>query len=176
MNGDHSAVITNFRLASFLPDPEVSASIPVSECDPRSARWLAPELLFPEKFGLESARLTKETDIYAFAMVMYEVGLLSIYLIGIGPRLWMHDSCCATGFLWILPVRGSSGRSFNPAGKVRRSSMPARRWSGSRAHGRTVENDEGMLETQRPPLGDFAHCFDPQPPLCCDGRSFSISS
>lgn len=87
MNGDHSAVIANFRLASFLPDPGVGTGIPASECDPRSARWLAPELLFPEKFGLESARLTKETDIYAFGMVMYEVGLLSICPIGVGRAL-----------------------------------------------------------------------------------------
>jgi len=52
----------------------MNTGAPISECDPSSVRWLAPELLFPEEFGLESARRTKETDIYAFAMVMYEVG------------------------------------------------------------------------------------------------------
>lgn len=40
-----------------------------------SIRWLAPELLFPDKFGLDRAYRTKETDVYAFAMVMYEVGI-----------------------------------------------------------------------------------------------------
>ena len=72
MNNNQSAVLANFRLASVLPEPEVETGVP-AECDPCSVRWLAPELLFPEEFGLEIARRTKETDIYAFAMVMYEV-------------------------------------------------------------------------------------------------------
>ena len=86
MNGDHSAIIANFRLASFLPDLESNTGVPVLECDIRSVRWLAPELLFPEKFGLENACLTRETDVYAFAMVMYEVGLF-IYSNRFGPPL-----------------------------------------------------------------------------------------
>ena len=76
VNSNHSAVLANFRLAFFLPKPGVNTSAPVSDCDPCSVRWLAPELLFPEKFGLQSVRRTKETDIYAFAMVMYEVSPL----------------------------------------------------------------------------------------------------
>ncbi|KAF9643669.1 kinase-like protein, partial [Thelephora ganbajun] len=73
VNDNHCAVLANFRLASFLPESEVDTGVSTSECDSWSIRWLAPELLFPEKFGLESARRTKETDIYAFAMTMYEV-------------------------------------------------------------------------------------------------------
>lgn len=65
-------------MAFFLPKPGVNTGAPVSDCDPCSVRWLAPELLFPEKFGLQSVRRTKETDIYAFAMVMYEVGPLFV--------------------------------------------------------------------------------------------------
>lgn len=79
MNGNRSAILANFRLASFLPDLEADTG--VSECDPLSVRWLAPELLFPEEFGLQCARRTKETDIYALAMVMYEVSPLSISLV-----------------------------------------------------------------------------------------------
>ena len=74
MNDDHSAVLTNFRFASFLADTEVDTGASVSECDIWSVRWLAPELLFPREFGLESACRTKETDVYSFAMVMFEVG------------------------------------------------------------------------------------------------------
>ena len=74
MNADHSGILANFRVASFLTESEVNTGVPVSECDPWSARWHAPEFLFPKKFGLDSARRTKETDVYAFAMVMYEVG------------------------------------------------------------------------------------------------------
>ena len=88
VNGDRSAILASFRLATFLPESEVATGHPLSENDPRSVRWLAPELLFPRKFGLGNACLTKETDIYAFAMVMYEVGLhLSGCPIGLGPAL-----------------------------------------------------------------------------------------
>ena len=51
----------------------MDTGVSIPECDHWSVRWLAPELLFPEEFGLESPRRSKETDIYAFSMVMYEV-------------------------------------------------------------------------------------------------------
>ncbi|CCL99641.1 uncharacterized protein FIBRA_01661 [Fibroporia radiculosa] len=38
-----------------------------------TTRWTAPELLDPERFGLEHAFLTRETDVYALSMVMVEV-------------------------------------------------------------------------------------------------------
>lgn len=38
-----------------------------------SVRWLAPELVFPEEFGLNDLICTKESDIYSFSMLMYEV-------------------------------------------------------------------------------------------------------
>jgi len=38
-----------------------------------SVRWLAPELIFPERFGLDSRVRSKESDIYAFAMLIWEV-------------------------------------------------------------------------------------------------------
>ena len=34
---------------------------------------MAPELLFPGKFGLSDGRVSKQADIYAFGMVVYEV-------------------------------------------------------------------------------------------------------
>ena len=36
-------------------------------------RWMSPELLDPEKFGLERCKPTKESDCYALGMVIYEV-------------------------------------------------------------------------------------------------------
>ena len=36
-------------------------------------RWMAPELLDPEKFGLDGSHPTKESDCYALGMVIYEV-------------------------------------------------------------------------------------------------------
>ncbi|KZT07890.1 kinase-like protein [Laetiporus sulphureus 93-53] len=43
--------------------------------------WMAPELFDPEKFGLPHARPSKEADVYALAMVMWEVytGLVPFY-------------------------------------------------------------------------------------------------
>ena len=34
---------------------------------------MAPELLYPTKFGLRTCRVTKQADIYAFGIVVYEV-------------------------------------------------------------------------------------------------------
>ena len=36
-------------------------------------RWMSPELLDPERFGADSDRPTKQSDSYAFGMVVYEV-------------------------------------------------------------------------------------------------------
>ena len=35
-------------------------------------RWMGPELIAPEKFGLKKSRLTKSSDCYALSMVIYE--------------------------------------------------------------------------------------------------------
>jgi serine/threonine protein kinase len=36
-------------------------------------QWMSPELLHPERFGFTDTRPTKESDCYAFGMVIYEV-------------------------------------------------------------------------------------------------------
>ena len=36
-------------------------------------RWMSPELLDPERFGASDDRPTKQSDCYAFGMVVYEV-------------------------------------------------------------------------------------------------------
>lgn len=43
--------------------------------DENQGTWshMAPELLFPRKFGLPDGRVSKQADIYAFGMVVYEV-------------------------------------------------------------------------------------------------------
>ena len=41
-------------------------------------RWMSPELLYPEKFGIpesEGNRPTIQSDCYALGMVIYEVGI-----------------------------------------------------------------------------------------------------
>ena len=93
----------------------------VPECDIWSVRWLAPELLFPEEFGLEGARCTKETDIYTFTMVMYEVGPLSVLQILPFPT-WNHhlrNPHFTTGVLRIFSLRGFTGRGFDDPYQIR---------------------------------------------------------
>ena len=41
-------------------------------------RWMSPELLDPERFGMSATgdnRPTKQSDCYALGMVIYEVGV-----------------------------------------------------------------------------------------------------
>ena len=41
-------------------------------------RWMSPELLYPEGFGIpqqEGDRPTRQSDCYAFGMVIYEVSV-----------------------------------------------------------------------------------------------------
>jgi len=39
---------------------------------------MSPELFYPNEFGLSKFKLTKESDCYAFGMVIYEVN----------PQVW----------------------------------------------------------------------------------------
>jgi serine/threonine protein kinase len=38
-----------------------------------TARWMAPELLLPEQFGLPQSLPSKQSDVYALGMIIYEV-------------------------------------------------------------------------------------------------------
>jgi len=43
-----------------------------------TARWMSPELLHPEGFGIpksDEKRPTRQSDCYALGMVIYEVGV-----------------------------------------------------------------------------------------------------
>jgi len=49
-------------------------------------RWMSPELLDPERFGMpesEGNRPTRQSDCYALGMVIYEVGIrVSAFIVG----------------------------------------------------------------------------------------------
>ena len=65
------ALLADFGLLTIIPDP---ATIPPSSqvVQGGSVRWMSPELIDPESFGLEKSNPTKSSDCYAFAMVIYE--------------------------------------------------------------------------------------------------------
>ena len=43
-----------------------------------TTRWMSPELLYPEKYGISDDRPTKQSDCYALGMVVYEVSMNAI--------------------------------------------------------------------------------------------------
>jgi len=62
-------------LSGFSP-PTLTSDQPVVSLSPGrggTVRWMAPELLLPEKFGLNDDGPTKKSDCYSLGMVMYEV-------------------------------------------------------------------------------------------------------
>ena len=64
------ACLADFGLLKMASDRQSFLSSHV-ECG--TYRWVSPELLDPERFGLEESRPTVESDCYAFGMVIYEV-------------------------------------------------------------------------------------------------------
>ena len=43
-----------------------------------TTRWMSPELLDPDRYGLPDSRPTKQSDCYALGMVVYEVRVIVI--------------------------------------------------------------------------------------------------
>lgn len=70
MNDEGTAVIGDFGNAEILAATCNSRTIKGA-----AARWMAPELISPEDFGfdLEHYQTSKESDVYALGMVIYEV-------------------------------------------------------------------------------------------------------
>lgn len=70
MNSDFRAVLADFGLVSLLV---ASALTTMATTGVGTVRWMAPELLVPEEYGFEHSHPSKESDVYAFGMVIYEV-------------------------------------------------------------------------------------------------------
>ncbi|KAJ7774276.1 kinase-like domain-containing protein [Mycena maculata] len=66
---DFSVVISDFGLAVFS-DGRVGDT---GSAHSGSTHWQAPELIRPEKFGLERFTRTKQSDIFAYGSVCFEV-------------------------------------------------------------------------------------------------------
>ena len=67
-----------------------------------SVRWLAPELVHPEEFGLNAPVRSKESDVYAFAMLMYEVR--AHIVIRLCPPALGCIMCFRSGIFWAAPI------------------------------------------------------------------------
>ena len=69
---DGHACITDFGLLTIIPD-QASFVSTITRTEGGTLRWMSPELLDPESFGLKDGFHTKESDCYALGMVIYEV-------------------------------------------------------------------------------------------------------
>lgn len=65
------ARLADFGLLTLMSDASYQLSSS-SDVQGGTCRWMSPELIDPEKFGLERGRSTKSSDCYALGMVIYE--------------------------------------------------------------------------------------------------------
>jgi len=72
VNCDGQACIADFGLLRMVRC-ETGFESSISCAQGGTIRWMSPELLDPERFGLEDSRPTMKSDCYAFGMVIYEV-------------------------------------------------------------------------------------------------------
>lgn len=70
MNENFHAVLADFGLITIVSTGPVAT---LSTTGLGTCRWMAPELFFPEMYGLDHSIPSKESDVYAFGMVIYEV-------------------------------------------------------------------------------------------------------
>ena len=69
IDGDLRARLADFSLITLFSD---QGSFLTSCIEGGTARWMGPELLDPQSFGLNKSRCTRESDCYALGMVVYE--------------------------------------------------------------------------------------------------------
>jgi serine/threonine protein kinase len=99
------ARLADFGLLTIMKDP--ANLLTSSSCTQGgTARWMSPELIAPQRFGLKSSRPTKSSDCYALGMVVYET---------ISGNLPFHEDTDLTVFVKVLegerPSRGAGFRS-----------------------------------------------------------------
>ncbi|KAF9645013.1 kinase-like protein [Thelephora ganbajun] len=95
-----NALLADFGLLTIVSDPTNLFSSS-SYAQGGTARWMGPELINPQQFGLKDNRATKSSDCYALGMVIYET---------ISGKLPFHQHGDLTVFTKVLagerPVRG----------------------------------------------------------------------
>lgn len=73
INDAGHACLTDFGIAAVIYDASTLNTSTVGTISPGSTRWMAPEMLDPESAGISGICAMAESDVYAFAMVMWEV-------------------------------------------------------------------------------------------------------
>jgi len=73
---DHIPVtpyLADFGFMTIIHDPGLGMTSANSEVGGGTTPFMAPELLVPTKFGLDKCTPSKEADVYAMAMAVYQV-------------------------------------------------------------------------------------------------------
>jgi hypothetical protein len=98
------ARLADFGLLTIMKDP-TNLLASSSYTQGGTARWMSPELIAPQRFGLKSSRPTESSDCYALGMVVYET---------ISGNLPFHEDTDLTVFVKVLegerPPRGAGFR------------------------------------------------------------------
>ena len=66
------ACLADFDFATMVMDPARPLSCS-ARMEGGTALFMSPELLMPSKFGLENSFPTRQADIYAFGLVIFQV-------------------------------------------------------------------------------------------------------
>ena len=73
ITGEGVARIGDFGITAIITDPAVVERSNATTSKSGVTRYMAPELLNPQDFGLTHSNPSKESDIYSFGMTTYEV-------------------------------------------------------------------------------------------------------
>ncbi|KDQ52290.1 hypothetical protein JAAARDRAFT_113212, partial [Jaapia argillacea MUCL 33604] len=87
MNDQGHCQLADFGLAAFAE--ATKGAYTTTNSRPGSTRWMAPELLFPERFGIVGTRRTCATDIFSYGCVCIEIhtGSLPFYDLSADPAI-----------------------------------------------------------------------------------------
>jgi serine/threonine protein kinase len=77
ISDDHHALLADFGLINVAFDSGATCA-DTSALVGGTVRWMSPELLHPENFGLSNSNPTKPSDVYALGMVIFEASLFLV--------------------------------------------------------------------------------------------------
>ena len=95
INKDRQACLADFGLSTITGVTTnagtsraslISSESLMSFIEGGTRRWMSPEILDPERFGIpksEDNRPTRQSDCYALGMVIYEVGVRPMMLVAV---------------------------------------------------------------------------------------------
>ena len=75
IDSDFRPRLTDYGLVAIMSDPNTVDPSSTTSPSVGTVRYTAPELFSPASFGLHSSNPTKKSDIYAFGVVTYQVGI-----------------------------------------------------------------------------------------------------